>query len=191
MGRSYVELTVDGHFVLVKGFLMGFWSSRDPQPDYFFHRNTGIHHESFKDVLKDLLELEDEVRFCLEESAVPAFQEAVARAESLIGISITSHQRVKHASFEFSVEVFSREMGKTCKALFEDPPEGLDLKGFDPKEEIDEEARNDPYLHAYTYSGKGRAEGDFEAVKTLYLGCKRSEASDFIRTQDIRLTYST
>ena len=187
MRKTFSELVIDGHFVLVKGFLLGHWSSQDPQPQYFFHRNTGIHHETFKDLLAKLFELEDQVPLCLEDGAVPAFQQAVDRANPIIGISVKSVRQIETGDFEFSFHIYNRQIGEECQSIFSNLPEEVQLIEFEPEETIREEGKGDPRLHAYEYEGKGIARGDFGGVKDLYLTCKKSTASPFITTGEIKL----
>jgi len=187
MGKSFTKLTIDGHFILVKGFLMGFWSTQTPQPRYFFHRNTGIHNETFKEIITEFFELKDEVSLCLESDAVPAFLQAVEEARPIIGISVTATDPVRTGEFKFSFKIHNREMGEACKVIFFNPPEGVKLRDFGPQEAVREEGKSDPHLHAYVYTGQGTATGDIGGIISLYLACKRSKASDLITTEDVLL----
>jgi hypothetical protein len=191
MGKAFSELVIDGHFILVKGFLMGFWSATEPQPEYFFHRNTGIHQETFKDLIAEYFELDDQVSICLEEEFVPAFQRALARAEPIIGLTIKSCRHIQASEFRFSFHVFSPEMGDECKSLFASPPAGVQLEAYEPVEEVREGGKSDPNLHAYEYQGEGVARGEFVDIMNLYLRCKRSRANDLITTKDMELTLAS
>ena len=191
MGKTFTELVINGHFVLVKGFLMGFWSTQDPQPQYFFYRNTGIHHETFIDIISELFELEDEVSLCLEDAAVPAFLKAVDKAQPVIGIAVTSAEKIKTGEFEFSFHVYNPEMGEECKSIFLNPPEGVELVDCEPEETIREEGKENPHLHAYEYEGKGVARGAFGGVIDFYIACKKSKAGELISTGKIELNLET
>ena len=190
--KTFSELVIGGPFILVKGFLMGFWSSREPQPRYFFHRKAGIRRETLRDVLVELFELENLVHLCLEDDVVPAFQEAIDRAHDVIGISVRSVKGISGAEFEFSFEIFSRDLADACRSALAEIPEGVDLIGFAPEEEVHEDEAKDGLsryapVHAYAYRGKGRVKGDFGGVVDLLLRVKRCRASQFILTGEIEL----
>ena len=192
MTKSFCELVVEGPFILVKGFLMGFWSTADPQPRYFFHRKAGIRRETLRDVLSELFEWENLVHICLEEDAVPAFEAAIDRSKSVIGISIRSTRRIRAAAYDFSFQVFNRDLAQECRSIFSEVPEGVELVGHDPKEEIQDEDRDYSLsgyggMHPYAYFGKGAVRGDCGGVVEFYLRCKRSKADLFILTGEISL----
>ena len=67
MEKTFSEIVIEGPFILVKGFLIGFRSAMDPF-DYFFHRKAGIRRETLRDVMVDLFELENLVHVCVEEA---------------------------------------------------------------------------------------------------------------------------
>lgn len=192
VGAPYCELVVEGPFILVKGFLVGFWSGSEPRPRYFLHRKAGIRRETLRDVLGELFEWENLVHICLEEGAAAAFEEAVDRSTPVIGISIRSRRAIEAASFEFSFQVFNRPLADECKSILTQVPEGVELVGCDPKEEVRDEDREYSLsgyggVHPYAYLGKGAVRGDFGGVVDLYLRCKRSKARDFILTGEIAL----
>ena len=190
--KTFSELVVEGPFILVKGFLMGFWGSREPPPRYFIHRKVGIRRETLRDVLVELFELENLVHLCLEDEAVPAFRDAVEKAHPVIGISLKSTQKIAGAEFGFSFEIFNRDLADECKAVLSAVPEGVELIDFDQHEEVRKEA-GAPSLsgygsaHPYEYRGQGQVKGDFGGVVDLYLKCKRSKACPSILTREIGL----
>ncbi|MBD3223891.1 MAG: hypothetical protein GF313_04130, partial [Caldithrix sp.] len=65
MSRKFSELVIEGPFMLVKGFLVGFLAVKNPEGRYFFHRKAGIRRETFKEFLKDFFELDNYVHLCL------------------------------------------------------------------------------------------------------------------------------
>ena len=68
MQKSFSELVIEGQFVLVKGFIMGFLHGSDQEFDYFFHRKHGIRRETFKEFIKELFEFESD----FEETSLPS-----------------------------------------------------------------------------------------------------------------------
>ena len=193
MQRAFSELVIEGPFILVKGFLMGFWSTQEPPPQYFFHRKAGIRRETLRDALVELFELENMVHVCLEEAAVQPFQDAVVRAKSVIGLSVRSVKKVVAAEFEFSFEMFSEELADEGKGIFGHLPEGVELVSFEPEEVVHEIQKGRRYagyapVRPYVYKGMGHCKGEFGGVVDLFLKCKRSKAASFILTGKIELT---
>jgi hypothetical protein len=192
VSASYCELVVEGPFILVKGFLVGFWSCTEPRPRYFLHRKSGIRRETLRDVLGELFEWENLVHICLEKQSLEAFQKAVDLARPVIGIKVRSVGSIRGASFDFSFQVFNRALADECKKIFGDLPEDVDLVGWNPTEEITDEARKESLsgyvgVHPYAYTGKATVRGECGGVVDLYLRCKRSKARDFILTGEITL----
>ena len=191
MPENFSELVIQGPFILVKGFLIGFWSSREPHPKYFFHRKAGIRRRSLRETFSELFEMESLEHLCLEEEAVRAFHQAVEKARPVIGISIKSDKKIKSAEFGFSFEVFNKEIAAELKSIVAEPPEGVELLGFEPEEQVRSEASAtlSAYgsIHPYVYRGKGHVRGVFGGVLDFFLAFKRSKADPFILTGEIDL----
>ena len=90
MVKSFSEIVIEGHFGLVKGFLMGFLYGGEKEFSYFFHRKSGIRRETFKDLLKELFEFENYVHLCIENSKVSKFNKAIEKSHDKIGLQVRS-----------------------------------------------------------------------------------------------------
>ncbi len=192
MKTTYTELVIEGPFILVKGFLMGFWATQISQPRYFIHRKAGIRRQTLRDVVVELFELENLVHLCLEDEAVPAFEAAIQKANKVIGIQLRSKREVLSASFQFSYEVYNRELARSCRELIDTVPSGVQLTGHDPIEE--NTVHPGPELSAgyapeplFALRGKGRAEGDFHGIITFYLACRHFDAASFMLVGEVDL----
>jgi len=190
MKQNFSEIVIEGRFMLVKGFLLGFLSQKNPNGRYFFHRKSGIRRETFKDMLKQFFELDNYAHFCLESDLVDSFVQATELYTKVTGNEIKSVKPVHSANFNFSFEVFSEKSAQQAKEIIENMPEGVKLVDYAPYEDKDEEGRGtEAYapLHEYTMRAKGRIEGDFAGVMDVYLKIKRSELSENIICSDVKL----
>ncbi len=190
MKTTFSEIVIEGRFMLVKGFLLGFLSVKNPEGKYFFHRKAGIRRETFKDLLKEFFELDNYVHLCLEDNLVKPFVEASKLYTKITGNEVKSIRPITSARFSFAFEVFNREAAAEIKNVIEHLPEGVKLTDFFPYEEKDAEGKGtEAYapLHEYVYRAKGVLEGDFSGVMDVYLNLKRSKYSESIICSDVKL----
>jgi hypothetical protein len=194
MNTTYTELVIEGPFILVKGFLMGFWATQPTPPPYFIHRKAGIRRSTLRDLVVELFELENLVHLCLADDAVAAFEVAVEKAGQVIGLKIRSKRRVLSANFQFSYEVYNRELAATCRELMAGLPDSVQLSGHEPIEEMTHHPG--PELSAgyapeplFALRGKGNAEGDFHALIQFYLACRHSDAAPFMLLGEVNLGF--
>lgn len=193
MSTSFSELVMRGSFSLVKGFVAGFVGSHAPTAKYFFYRQSGvIRHDSLSGLLKEFLEMEQQVYLCLEDSQIDAFSKVVEWAEPKIGIAIIEKRRIRSAALEFSFELFNKELAKQCRSIFLNAPPDVEFLSFQPVEVFDEKAPGIAFtsrVQTYRYEGSGTARGSFEGITELFLKCKRSPCADFIKCEHITLDF--
>ncbi len=190
MGRKFSEIVVEGPFMLVKGFLLGFLSCKKPDGKYFFHRKANIRRETLKEFVKELFELENYVHLCLEDDLIEPFKQALELYTKTTSYGIKSVKPIKGAQFSFAAELFDKELAGNFKQIIENLPDGVQLKNYHPSEEIEKEAKGiESYapLHEYVFRAKGEIEGDFEGVIDTYMQIKRSDLSEFVICSDIKL----
>ena len=190
MQKNFSELVIEGQFILVKGFIMGFMHGSDHEFDYFFHRKHGIRRETFKELIKEIFELESHVHVCLENNIVPKFLKAVEKSRDKIGLNVNSVRSINSATFTFSFEIFNEELAKETEAIFENSPAGVKVIDYKPVEEISDEAVGvEGYapVHSFVARGSGKAEGNFHDIMELFLNIKRSKGSESIMCSEINL----
>lgn len=190
--NKYSEVVIQGPFMLVKGFLLGFLSQTKADSKYFFHRKAGIRRETFKELLKELFELEDHVHVCLESALVEPFSKALELYTKITGNEIKSVKPVSGGWFNFSFEVYNKEIAADIRAIFETLPDGVSLEDYFPTEEQDVSASGaEGYapLHEYVFRARGKVKGDFEGVMDLFLKIKRGELSDAIVCSEVHLEF--
>jgi hypothetical protein len=192
MPSAFSEVVIEGPFMLVKGFLMGYLAGSGKSFEYFFHRKAGIRQETLKDMLKGLFDFENYVHLCIESRVVGNFTAAVEQAHDKIGLSVKSVQNVHSATFTFSFEVFNEELAEELKGIFAAVGPGLELTNFKPMEQHADDAYGlEGYapVHSYLYRGSGSVAGDFMDIMSLYLAIKRSKAEELVITSDIGLKF--
>lgn len=192
MSRAFSEIVIEGPFMLVKGFLLGFLSDKSYENPYFFHRKEGIKRDTLKDFLKELFELDNYVHLCLVSDLVDDFVKATEYYTRVTGMKIESIKTIKSASFDFAYEFYNEEIAKGAKQLLQDIPDGIKIEGYKPIEEKDQAGAGvEAYapLHEFTSRGKGTIRGNFDSVIDLYLKIKRSKFSDSFMTSELVLEF--
>jgi hypothetical protein len=190
MQKSFSELVIEGPFLLVKGFILGFLHGSDNKAEYFFHRKHGIRRETFKEFIKELFEFENHVHVCLNNNIVSKFLNAIEQTKENIELEVKSVKAIKSANFSFSFEIFNEELAKETEALFENSPAGVTVIDYKPVEEVTDDAVGvEGYapVHSFVASGSGKTEGTFCDIMELYLSIKRSKGSESIMCSEISL----
>ncbi|MBN1407514.1 MAG: hypothetical protein JW956_06990, partial [Calditrichaceae bacterium] len=134
MKQSFYEIVLEGNFMLVRGFVVGFLSAVKPNGLYFFHRKAGIRRETLKEFLRDFFEMDNHVHFCLEADLVDNFKKAVESSEKQTEMKVHSIKLIKSARFSFAYEFFNEELAQKTKELLSNLPEDLVIKNYKPYE---------------------------------------------------------
>jgi len=192
MNKAFTEIVMEGPFMLVKGFLLGFLAVRKPESNYFFHRKSGIRRETLKDLLKELFEMDNHVHFCLETELVPDFKTSAALYQEKTGMEIKSERPIRAASFNFAYEFHNKAISEEAGQWFNQLPSGVKVSDYKPFEHQEVEGHGiEGYapLFEFTSRAKGRVEGEFEPVIDLYLTIKRSRLSEAVICSEIDLVF--
>ena len=190
MARKFSEIVIEGPFMLVKGFLLGFLSCKKPDGKYFFHRKANIRRETLKEFVKELFELENYVHLCMENDLIEPFKQSLELYTKVTGYGIQSVKAIKGAHFSFAAELFEKDLAVNFRQIIENLPEGVKLINYRPSEEFERDAKGiESYapLHEYVFRAKGEIEGEFEGVVDTYMKIKRSDLSEFIICSEIKL----
>ena len=192
MSTTFTEIVVEGRFLMVKGFMLGFLGCQKPDGKFFFHQKENIRRETFGEFLKDLFELDNYVHFCLEDDLLEPFKKALTLYTKATGYKIKSERPVKGAEFSFAAEVYNRDLGDQLKNILNHLPEGVELKDYVPSEEINDDAKGfEAYapLHAYIFRAKGIVTGDFDGIMKTYLDLKRGDLANFVILSQVKLHF--
>jgi len=192
MSTAFSEIVIEGPFMLVKGFLLGFLSEKQVKNPYFFHRKAGIKRDTLRDFLKELFELDSYAHLCLRTDLVESFKSATEFYTQITGMKIQSVKPIKSASFTFAYELFNEEIAAEAKNLLSDLPGDIKIEGYQPFEQKDESGVGmEAYapLHEFIARGKGNVNGEFSSVIDLFLKIKRSKISESIITSKMALEF--
>jgi len=190
MQNKFSEIVIEGPFVLIKGFLMGFLYGSKKDFKYFFHRKHGIRRETFREFIKELFEFDSFVHLCLENSILQDFLDALEKSNKKIGLEVKSIRNINSAYFSFSYEIFNKAMAKEAKEIFDDSSNSMKLSDFKTNEEKEKDAIGvEGYapVHSFVSRGSGKAGGNFLEIMDLYLSIKKSRSSECIICSDISL----
>lgn len=192
MSTSFSEIVIEGPFMLVKGFLLGFLSGKSADNPYFFHRKSGIKRETLKEFLKELFELDNYVHLCLRSDLVKEFEKATTYYTKTTGMKIQSVKPIKSASFTFAYEFYNESMASDAKEMMSSIPEDIQIENYQPFEMKDASGIGlEAYapLHEFASRAKGTVLGSFASVIDVYLKIKRSSFSESVITSEISLEF--
>ena len=193
MSQHFYEIVLEGNFMLVRGFVIGFLASKKPGGSYFFHRKLGIRRETLKEFLKDFFEMENHVHFCLEGDLIEDFKKAIKYYEEETDLKVRSLKEIKGAKFSFGYKIYNEKLAKEAKDLLSNLSDGITAKNYNPVDNIDKEGEGmeGGYapLHEFTSQGNGIIEGEFGDVVDLFLKIKRSELSESIICSEVDLIF--
>lgn len=168
MTERCCELVVEGHFDLIKGFIVGFLEGKGMRGAALFARD---HHVRGDTELKQFFRLltghKDQVRVLVDESLCQPLQDAFANVREALPLNLVSAREVAGARFSFAYEAYAREAGDELKGLFASLPPGVSIVDYEVKEEVEPEAKGiEAYapLHHYRIKATGRITGAVKAV---------------------------
>ena len=178
--RDWHELFCEGSGPAVRAFIVGFAVGRGARDACVFGTDVELEPDSFGERLKALFTRgSHHVVFVPDELATP-LAEAMTDHGAVLGIRLDHRRIIQLASFEFRVEVFSRDEKTRLRTLvITSVLPGARLENLSEQEETHPEARGpEPFapLHAYTYRASGRVVGAFGAVVEHW---RRTREQDF------------
>ncbi|HVO84911.1 MAG TPA: hypothetical protein VMU60_10855 [Syntrophobacteria bacterium] len=163
MHRKYFELVVEGHFDLIKGFVLGFLEGKGIGQSVMFAREHHIKGDrDLKHVLRVLAGKEDQARLLVDEGVCQSLRESLANVREALPLRLVSTREISAAHAGFSYEAYAKEMGDELKALFVNLPEGVAVADYEPEEKVEPEGKGiEAYapLHHYQIKAKGRIAG--------------------------------
>jgi hypothetical protein len=188
MNGKYYEVSVEGSFDLVKGFILGLLEGRSLTGAAIIAREHKIKKDhEFKDFLRRISGKEDQVRILMSDKALEALEEALVNLRDELDAKVLSIRRVGGAHFHLTYQSYAKEFGDDLKRLFANPPEGVSVSGYKVEEDVNPEVKGmEAYapLHKYEIRGKGRVYGSVREVIDFH---ERLEGNSLVQLEDIEL----
>ncbi|MFA5182910.1 MAG: hypothetical protein WC405_16445 [Syntrophales bacterium] len=184
MSGHYFEVVIEGNHEFIEGFVKGLIAERGIQEESFFGEDYNIDDETTLEMLARLVGMRGEHTVIIVESRVlEVIREALGRPGGKQGgISLLSVHRIKDAFFTFSIQTFSREIGKELDHILSEASAALKIEPpYAPQEKETPEGRGvEAYapLHDYEFQAKGSISGDCAEVFHCYGKLKRYEVVD-------------
>ncbi len=190
---KYSELCMVGSYSLIRGFVNGYLLGKGLIRRPFFHIRAGtIRRDRIIGILKSLLDFENEVHFCIRSEEVAEFLKAVEMAKDRCGVYIKETKPIKSVEFQFTHDIFNKDLGEKCKELIASKNEGVDIFDYTPVEDDHPEyaeLKMRGTAHRYSFKGGGMVYGDFGPVIDFYMSINQNKCRDFFSLRDLKLNY--
>lgn len=192
MNKEYCEVVIEGESLdLVRGFVVGFLEGKEIQGEAIFGEDHHVENESrFGQMLRLIGVRGNRFHLIIGAGFFTLLQGALERRNGELALKIISKKNIKQASFGFHFRAYTRELGTELKGLFENPPEGLQVKDYKPKETVLPEGKGvEAYapLHEYEIKAAGTMYGPVKDAIEFY---GRAEHYDMVELEDIKLEYT-
>jgi len=190
MNKEYCEVVVEGSLDLIRGFVVGFLEGRGIRGEAVFGEEHHVENESkFGQMLRLIGVKGNRFRLIVGTGFLTLLKEALERRRDELALKIVSENKIRQASFGFRFRAYTRELGEELKALFGNPPEGLQVKDYRPKETVLPEGKGvEAYapLHEYEVKATGTLSGAICDVIDFY---GKAEHHDMVELGNIKLEY--
>jgi hypothetical protein len=194
METRFVELILSGTVELAHGFVVGYREGYGRRFSFFFHHHKSIRHDTVSEFIKELLEIENRVDLCVEQSVAKELIAAIKHVGDEIAIEIKGSRPIRDARFDFSFAVYDENVAPKLKAVFDAPPAGVQFEDFEPREQMDPEAAKERSMgyspvHPYELKGSGTARGSVGGILDLYAELQKHQGEASVQIGDIELRY--
>ena len=167
--NEWHAIVIDGAERAVRAFVAGVLGDRGAAPDAaVFAKDVGVKPESLGERLRALLGAERHQLVLVSETLVAPLLTALAGEGAAAGLGLAEHHRVRGAHFGFSIETFSREVGKAVHEMLETlPPDVTIADRNEGAEGHDDHKGVELYapVHDYVYRATGTVRGSFDGVR--------------------------
>jgi hypothetical protein len=184
MNRIYFEVVVEGHHEFIKGFVTGLLAGKGLQEETFFGGDYDIDKDHPLEMLAHLVGLRHEhTVMIVEEQVLELWRSWIKRSTNNrgrdAGMNLISAHKIKEGQFTFSIDTFSREIGKKLNQILTDISPCLRIEPpYAPEEKETPEGRGiEAYapLHDYEMKAKGRILGSCRDLFHCYSALNRYE----------------
>lgn len=189
MDKSYCEMTVRGPQELIKGFVIGYVEGLGGQEKPILGEECRVEQDNPLGLIMHFFTDHHTVPIIVESGFCKYLSDALKKHENELQATIVSIREIAGARFDFQYRTFSRDVGKYLLELFSDPPEGVQVDDYAPREKIIPEGKGiEAYtpLHDYEVKAKGTVTGGVKEVYDLYC---RAARYDVVETGKLKLVY--
>jgi len=190
MNKEYCEVVVEGSLDLIRGFVVGFLEGREIQGEAIFGEDHHVENEGrFGQMMRLIGVKGDRFHLIVGTGFHKLLEEALERRKDELALKIISERKIRQASFGFRYRAYTIELGDELKTLFGEPPEGLLVKDYKPKETVLPEGKGvEAYapLHEYEIKATGTLYGPVGDLIDFY---GRAEHHDMVELDSIKLEY--
>ena len=171
MSKKYLEVVLEGHEKAIQGLLEGFALGTSTECHYYFSKDWGIKTETFMEAVLEWISLKAKLHHVImNEDMFKSLEDAIKSSNNLSVTdknTVKSSKEIKGASFTFDAVTYGKKYGEEIKKMLSNTPNGIKLENYNPKEEIQEDAKGvEMYApdHDYVFEAKGTISGDVHAV---------------------------
>lgn len=175
----YTELLVRGDERELKAFLTGYAAASSTR--IAFADEAGFHIRQLKERIKHHGEVEHVI---VEEARSAAVRDALNAAAPRYRFEIKQERTLEKVYFAFEFDTPSEAVASRLKALLKQPPAGVVLEGYAPREQTDPGATGAEIYtpeHHYGFAGRGVIRGDVFAV----IDFRAAMSIDFVECADM------
>ncbi|HAJ25829.1 MAG TPA: hypothetical protein DCG53_01035 [Syntrophus sp. (in: bacteria)] len=183
MDGHYFKVVIAGHYDFIRGFINGLLTGRGIKEESFFGEDYNIDDERTFEMLARLAGVRGEHTVIIVKSQVlEIIRDVIVGKGEKGGLNLVSVHRIKDAFFTFSIQTFSREIGKELDHILTEASSGLKIEPpYAPQEKETPEGRGvEAYapLHDYEFQAEGSISGDCAKIFHCYRNLKHYEVVD-------------
>jgi len=183
MSGHYFEVVIAGRHDFIEGFISGLIAERGIPGEAFFGDDFDIDDESAFEMLARFVGMRGEHTVIIVESQVlEVIRAGVDKQGNEVGLNLVSVHRIKEVFFTFSIQTFSREIGKELDHILTEASSGLKIEPpYAPRKTETPDGRGvEAYapLHDYEFQVRGSISGDCAEVFQCYRKLKHYEVVD-------------
>jgi len=190
MNKEYCEVVVEGSLDLVRGFVIGFLEGKGIKGEAIFGEDHHVENEGrFGQMMRLIGVKGNRVHLIVGTGFHKLLEKALEKRKGELALKVISEKKIRQASFGFRYRAYTKELGDELGSLFGDPPGGLQVKDYKPKETVMPEGKGvEAYapLHEYEVKATGTIYGPISNVVDFY---GSAEHHDMVELDSIKLEY--
>jgi hypothetical protein len=164
----FYEVVFRGKPKVVRAFLKGLAMGADLEVTAFYSWDEGIHHEGRVEKFKELVGIRaTDCHLVIDADAAAYLKKMAKRIAEETGLEMTHNRHVRSASMDFEYHAYARKYADQIRKVFDDMPDGLQIRDYEHSEKSDPDAKGiEAYsaTHDYEFSGSGKVTGRIDRL---------------------------